>query len=111
MIAYIAHFAYSAKFTKSLRKVCAVLTIYTLRIVRYDKVTTKKAADQGKEENTMKELFREEYKDAEERLYNKGFYVDNMEFFDDEFEVSNADGKILIDHLSLAQLKQLSEML
>ena len=53
MIAYIAYFAYSAKFTKSLRKVCAVLTIYTLRIVRYDKVTTKKAADQGKEENTM----------------------------------------------------------
>ena len=53
MIAYIAHFAYSAKFTKSLRKVCAILTIYTLRIVRYDKGTTKKAADQGKEENTM----------------------------------------------------------
>ena len=53
MIAYIAYFAYSAKFTKSLRKVCAVLTIYTLRIVRYDKGTTKKAADQGKEENTM----------------------------------------------------------
>ena len=54
MIAYIAYFAYSAKFTKSLRKVCAVLTIYTLRIVRYDKGTTKKAADQGKEENTMR---------------------------------------------------------
>ena len=53
MIAYIAYFAYSAKFTKSLRKVWAVLTIYTLRIVRYDKGTTKKAADQGKEENTM----------------------------------------------------------
>lgn len=53
MIAYIAYFAYSAKFTKSLRKVCAVLTIYTLRIVRYDKGTKKKAADQGKEENTM----------------------------------------------------------
>ena len=53
MIAYIAYFAYSAKFTKSLRKVCSVLTIYTLRIVRYDKGTTKKAADQGKEENTM----------------------------------------------------------
>ena len=90
------------------------MTIYTLRIVRYDKGTTKKATDQGdkrKGENNMKELFREEYKEAEERLYNKGFYVDNMEFFDDEFEVSNADGKILIDHLSLAQLKQLSEML
>ena len=59
----------------------------------------------------MQELFREEYKEAEERLYNKGFYVDNMEFFDNEFEISNADGKTLIDHLSLAQLKQLSEML
>lgn len=54
MIAYIVYFAYSAKFTKSLRKVCAVLTIYTLRIVRYDKGTTKKAADQGKEGNTMR---------------------------------------------------------
>lgn len=59
----------------------------------------------------MQELFREEYKEAEERLYNKGLYVDNMGFFDDEFEISNADGKILIDHLSLSQLKQLSEML
>ena len=59
----------------------------------------------------MKELFREEYKDAEERLYNKGFYVDNMEFFDNEFEISNAGGKTLIGHLSLAQLKQLSEIL
>lgn len=56
MIAYIEYFAYSAKFTKSLRKVCAVLTIYTLRIVRYDKGTTKKAADQGKEENTMRKF-------------------------------------------------------
>lgn len=56
MIAYIAYFAYSAKFTKSLRKVCAVLTIYTLRIVRYDKGTTKKATDQGKEENTMRKI-------------------------------------------------------
>ena len=85
--------------------------LHTAITMRYDKGTTKKAADQGKEENTMKEIFREEYKDAEERLYNKGFYVDDMEFFDDEFEVSNADGKILIDHLSLAQLKQLSEIL
>ena len=53
MISYMNYFAYSAKFTKSLRKVCAVLTIYTLRKVRYDKGTTKKAADQDKEENTM----------------------------------------------------------
>ena len=66
MIAYIVYFAYSAKFTKSLRKVCAVLTIYTLRIVRYDKGTTKKAADQGKEENTMKQY--------------KGYYIDKVIF-------------------------------
>ncbi len=59
----------------------------------------------------MQELFREEYKEAEQKLYNKGFYVDNMVCFDNEFEVSNADGKVLIDHLSLAQLQQLSEML
>ena len=59
----------------------------------------------------MSELFKEEYNEAEGKLHNKGFYVDSMEYFNDEFEVSNADGKILIDHLSLAQLQQLSKIL
>ena len=72
MIAYIAYFAYSAKFAKSLRKVCAVLTIYTLRIVRYDKGTTKKAADQGKEENDMKNWTLEDlYELWRDRGYSK----------------------------------------
>ena len=58
----------------------------------------------------MKELFREEYSQAEEKLNSKGYYVDCMIYSSDEFEVSNED-KVLIDHLSLAQLVQLSEML
>lgn len=63
------------------------------------------------EENTMKELFKEEYNEAEEKLYSKGFYVENMAYFANEFEVYNSDGKVLIDHLSLAQLVQLSNIL
>lgn len=62
---------------------------------------------QIQEGNHMKELFKE----AEEKLYRKGYYIDNMADFENEFEVSNGDGKILIDHLSLAQLKQLSNIL
>ena len=58
----------------------------------------------------MKELFREEYSQAEEKLNSKGYCVDCMIYSSDEFEVSNED-KVLIDHLSLAQLVQLSEML
>lgn len=58
----------------------------------------------------MKELFREEYNQAEEKLNSKGYYVDCMIYSSDEFEVSKED-KVLIDHLSLAQLVQLSEML
>lgn len=55
----------------------------------------------------MKELFKE----AEEKLYRKGYYIDNMTDFENEFEVSNADRKVLIDHLSLAQLVQLANIL
>ena len=65
---------------------------------------------QIQEGNNMKELFREEYSQAEEKLNSKGYYVDCMIYSSDEFEVSNED-KVLIDHLSLAQLVQLSEML
>lgn len=57
-------------------------------------------------------LFEREYREAEERLYKKGFYVDNMiEPYNDCYEVSDGNGKVLIDHLSLAQLEQLSKMI
>ena len=59
----------------------------------------------------MNELFKEEIKEAEERLYKKGLYVENMEHDKDCFEVLNGNMKVLIDHLSVAQLTQLSKML
>ncbi|MBQ4521627.1 MAG: hypothetical protein IJA10_01575 [Lachnospiraceae bacterium] len=59
----------------------------------------------------MNELFKEEYKAAEEKLYNKGYYVCNMVYDANCYEVSDRDGKVLIDYLSLSQLCQLSEML
>lgn len=51
------------------------------------------------------------YKEAEENLYKKGYYVDNMVYDDVYYEVADKNGKILIDNLSLSQLCQLSEML
>ena len=59
----------------------------------------------------MNELFKEEYKAAEEKLYNKGYYVSNMVYDSNCYEVADGNGKVLIDNLSLSQLCQLSEML
>lgn len=59
----------------------------------------------------MNELFKEEYKEAEETLYKKGYYVSNMVYDNDCYELADGEGKVLIDHLSLAQLVQLSKML
>ncbi len=57
-------------------------------------------------------LFEKEYWEAEEKLHSKGYYIDNMvEPYDDCYEVYNGAGKIMIDHLSLAQLVQLSNMI
>ena len=57
-------------------------------------------------------LFEKEYREAEAKLYKKGFYVENMtEPYDDCYEVLDGKGKVMIDHLSLAQLKQLSNMI
>ena len=57
-------------------------------------------------------LFEKEYREAEEKLHRKGYYIDNMmEPYNDCYEVSDKTGKIMIDHLSLEQLKQLSNMI
>ena len=57
-------------------------------------------------------LFEKEYREAEEKLHSKGYYIDNMiEPYEDCYEVYNEAGKVMIDHLSLAQLKQLSNMI
>lgn len=48
-------------------------------------------------------------------LGSKGYYISNQ--FDgfttlpDEYELSNANGNVVIDHLSEAQILQLSEIL
>lgn len=56
----------------------------------------------------MKEILR----NAEDKLRKKGYYVYNMvEPYNDSFEVYNRDMKVVIDHLSLAQLADLAELL
>ncbi len=60
----------------------------------------------------MNELFKEEIRKAEDKLQKKGYYVANMsEPYNDEFEVYDGDCKVVIDHLSVAQLEQLADML
>ena len=59
----------------------------------------------------MNELFKKEYTEAEERLYKKGYYVSNMVCDSNYYEISDGNGKTLIDNLSLAQLIALSNML
>ena len=59
----------------------------------------------------MSELFKKEYTEADEKLYKKGYYVDNMVYDSTCYEVSDKNGKILIDNLSLSQLVALSNML
>lgn len=60
----------------------------------------------------MNELFKSEIRAAEEKLYTKGYYVANMSYCNsDEFEVSNGDCEIVMDHLTVSQLVQLAELL
>ncbi len=60
----------------------------------------------------MNELFKEEIIKSEDKLQKKGYYVANMpEPYNDEFEVYDRDCKVVIDHLSVAQLTQLAEMM
>ena len=57
-------------------------------------------------------LFEKEIKEAEDKLYKKGYYVCNMvEPNNDQYEVSDENNNIMIDHLSVAQLIQLSNMI
>ncbi|WP_285947116.1 hypothetical protein [Thomasclavelia cocleata] len=57
-------------------------------------------------------LFENEIKGAQEKLYEKGYYTCNMtEPYNDQYEVSDGNNNIMIDHLSVAQLIQLSNMI
>ena len=59
----------------------------------------------------MNELFKEELNKADKKLYEKGYYVCNMVYDSNCYEVADRNGKVLIDHLSLSQLCQLAEIL
>lgn len=60
----------------------------------------------------MNELFEKEIKEAQEKLYNKGYYVSNMTVpNNDQYEIYDGDGNVTIDHLSVSQLIQLSNMI
>lgn len=57
-------------------------------------------------------LFEKEIKEAQEKLYKKGYYTCNMtDPYNDKYEICDKDGNIAIDHLSVAQLIQLSNMI
>lgn len=63
-----------------------------------------------KKVNTM--LFEKEIREAEEKLWNKRNYiVCNMVYDNTLYEISDNEGNVLIDHLSVAQVIQLAEML
>ena len=60
----------------------------------------------------MKErTFEEIYREAEERLYRKGYYVCNMIYDNTLYEVTDADGNGVMDCLSLHQLECLANLL
>ena len=59
----------------------------------------------------MNSLFKEEYARANDKLYNKGYYINNMVYDTNCYEVTDGNGKVVIDNLSLSQLCQLAEML
>ena len=57
-------------------------------------------------------LFEKEIKEAQEKLYEKGYYTCNMtELYNDQYEVSDENNNIMNDHLSVSQLIQLSNMI
>lgn len=57
-------------------------------------------------------LFEKEIREAEEKLWNKRNYiVCNMVYDNTLYEISDNEGNVLIDHLSVAQVIQLAEML
>ena len=60
----------------------------------------------------MNELFKNEIKEAEEKLYKKGYYVGYMTGCnDDKFEVYNSNCEVVMDYLTVTQLTQLADLL
>lgn len=60
----------------------------------------------------MNELFKNEIREAEEKLYKKGYYMANMtDCHNCKFEVYNNDGEVVMDYLTISQLSQLANLL
>lgn len=60
----------------------------------------------------MSELFKEEYNEANEKLFKAGYYVANMTgAYNDNYEIYNKEGQVVMDYLTLSQLIQLSNIL
>lgn len=56
--------------------------------------------------------FKEMYSKANEKLYRKGYIVSNMEYSQNEYEIfCEEHEKVVIDHLSLAQLVNIAEII
>lgn len=56
--------------------------------------------------------FEKEFKEAEEKLYKKGYYVFNMsEPYNDLYEIYDRDSNTVMDYLSQAQVIQLSNII
>lgn len=57
-------------------------------------------------------LFEKEIKEADEKLYKKGYYISNMtEPYNNLYEVYDQNSNVVIDYLSVAQLIQLSNII
>lgn len=50
-------------------------------------------------------------KQADQKLHDKGYYLFNMAYNKNQYELCDGEGKVLIDHLSEAQVIALSEIL
>ena len=60
----------------------------------------------------MSELFKEEYNEANEKLLKAGYYAVNMTgAYNDNYEIYNKEGQVVMDYLTLSQLIQLSNIL
>lgn len=60
----------------------------------------------------MNELFKKDYKIAEEKLYRKGYIVCNMVYNPNEYEIfCEEKEKVVVDNLSLVQLGQIAEII
>ena len=60
----------------------------------------------------MNELLKNEIREVEDKLQKKGYYVANMTgCHNDKYEVYDSDCNVIMDYLTVSQLRQLAELL